>query len=355
MNIKFFEEIFIYITKDCNLSCSYCSQKHTKWYFISEAIIDSFFSKLGDYILNNFYSINIYWWEPFLYKDRLLYLLNKISSLIIFKKKFFKVDISTNGILLNKSFIEKILNLLQNNPYLFINITISLDWDFNNNFINRKMLNSDFNKIVENIFLLKFYQKEYLNLWISLSSVIPLTYENINYFDSLSFLFKLWLKNITFILEQDVNGNFDFIDKEKKINLFKNTMERIKLLKTFIKNFYWDFLVQIVDIWVTPVISLKPNWDIYNIVCPDFFNLSDIKDEFFISNINILESYLDIEKYIFDKNLFSTWNKNYREKIIKRLFYNKKEILHKEFLSLRDICSLYEDPFHLYIKGLEIN
>ncbi len=349
-----FQEIFVFITKDCNLRCSYCSQKHTKWFFISEEVIDDFIDKIFIKIFRNFSRINVYWWEPLLYRDKVLYLIRRISSITLQEKMFFQVEIATNWILFDKSFIDEIEVILRENPYLFISATISIDGNFENNFINRHVPNSVFSALEENIKLWVLRAKEIKNLSVGASVVIPLTYEPIDYIASLKYIFSFWLSKISFILEQDVvlriNPSKDD-NLEKKV--FQQALNKLWMLERIIDKMSDSVFIEIATLGTEPILSLKPNGDIYNIVCPDFFLLDDIRSHFYVWNIDEINNFEEIQEIATREEYFTQWYEKYDSLIFERLFKWKREYLYNKFLQLKDhLAKNKRSKFDEYKKNM---
>jgi len=99
------QELTFIITKECNLNCSYCSQKHMKdipdmKYF--KKIISNF-NKLKLF-LDNFVYIDLFGGEPLLYQEFLKLLIQFLREEESKLNKKFKIRIFTNNLLLIEDF-----------------------------------------------------------------------------------------------------------------------------------------------------------------------------------------------------------------------------------------------------------
>ena len=94
-------ELTFIITKECNLNCSYCSQKHIKdppTLDYLEKLIKNF-EKIKLF-LNDFVYIDLFGGEPLLYQKQLKILIKYLREQEKFLNKKFKIRIFTNGTIL---------------------------------------------------------------------------------------------------------------------------------------------------------------------------------------------------------------------------------------------------------------
>ena len=93
-------ELTFIITKECNLNCEYCSQRHIKDIPDKKYInqLTDNFNKIKLF-LNDFVYIDLFGGEPLLYQNELKYLINFLRDQENKLNKTFKIRVFTNGIL----------------------------------------------------------------------------------------------------------------------------------------------------------------------------------------------------------------------------------------------------------------
>jgi sulfatase maturation enzyme AslB (radical SAM superfamily) len=94
------KELTILLTKECNLNCSYCSQKHIKDKPTKEKLqklIDNF-NKVKLF-LDDFVFIDIFGGEPLLYQDQVKFLIKFLRQQEKELNRIFKIRIFTNGLI----------------------------------------------------------------------------------------------------------------------------------------------------------------------------------------------------------------------------------------------------------------
>lgn len=170
-------QLFLLITQECNLRCKYCvySGEYTNQRVhgknkMSEAVakkaIDNYYEIYLENKKNNYLEkaiINFYGGEPLLEMDLIRTCVEYINSLF---GENVMILMTTNGVLLTEDIISF---LVQNNIY----ITVSLNGDKNENDRMRVTINEEgtFEKIINNLMLIRKYNKEYYEKNINLSGV----------------------------------------------------------------------------------------------------------------------------------------------------------------------------------------
>ncbi|NLI09802.1 MAG: radical SAM protein [Elusimicrobia bacterium] len=206
--------LFIYINTSCNLSCRYCG-----CHFINELIKnpilqeDRFRKALKQFAQRacRYPEFTFYGGEPLIYYEKL----KKYSSLIRSKFPYSRINIFTNGMLLNK----KAADLAEEKN---LNFLISIDGDKKTTDFNRKtfIYPSVYEKILKNLKNFKNFHRFTANMVI--------TPDNVEYWaDNVAHLKKMGFESVNW----DINyaGEWD----KKKINIFSE--ELIKILSSYIK------------------------------------------------------------------------------------------------------------------------
>jgi uncharacterized protein len=171
-------QLAIEVIQSCNLNCTYCIygelyenkfRKHKLEFENTKKILEFLFSiwKKKD-VLNRSIRINYYGGEPLLEFD----LIKDITEFImenqnkIFKNITFTFGLTTNGTLLNK---EKIEYFIENK---FV-IAVSIDGNrYNNSYRVTHTGRDIFDKLVENIEMIRNLNNEYFNIYVHFLSVL---------------------------------------------------------------------------------------------------------------------------------------------------------------------------------------
>lgn len=159
-------EIFVVMTRNCNMKCSYCYQEKESKVISFDAI-----DRLIEFIKENKFisRILLFGGEPYLEIDKMNYFLDKLIELKKETNRTIYVGSISNGIIYNdkvKSFLEKVSN---NFEFYYI---VSIDGNKETHDINRRTLdNKPTYDIVMNT--LKSIEKDIPKVHLSYHSVVP--------------------------------------------------------------------------------------------------------------------------------------------------------------------------------------
>ena len=295
--------ISLFITNNCNLSCSYCIvwdilEWIKKINYIDEEFIVNFMNFISKIQSRNI-NLKIVWWEPLLNKDMLFLLLKELIKQWILNS----IYITTNSIFVDKIFLLKIRNINLNNVIKF---KISFDWPFS---ISRwgVLIN---NKILDKISLIIKI------LWsksLIISSVVSV--------DNFSFFYK----NIKYILLHIKPGELMYALEKgalwdtKTVKVLKK--EYLKLL-LFYKNFKKDTKIDFGEIedlefrpcskWLDHFITYE--WMIYP--CYSYIRKWFLNNKFELSidKIDTEDKYIKLLKWWLDiyKQKYNSWKSKRR-------------------------------------------
>jgi len=174
-NIKQIQELTIIITPDCNLNCSYCTQKHFKYKINLEKIKESL-KKIASKIALNC-KIDFFGGEPTLEIDNINKLIFYIDNLI--PENNFKYRVITNG-LFNKKLFDNINSKLK---FTFSLDILNLDKRISKSeqyfIIKNNILKSIEKKIFKSIHFI--YHDKIVENYIALSNVFNIDYSQISH------------------------------------------------------------------------------------------------------------------------------------------------------------------------------
>lgn len=129
-------ELFINFTRECNLNCSYCFEKHKYNYYMNDDVIDS----LVDFIEENkeMKYFELFGGEPYLALKQLNRFVDGLYKIYEKEKREFHIAVITNGTIYNdevKNIVEKI------KKHFYFYYIVSLDGDKETHDKNRKTYN----------------------------------------------------------------------------------------------------------------------------------------------------------------------------------------------------------------------
>lgn len=239
--LSFPRTVYRELTQVCNLHCIHCYSEGEnvgyKWLWFDEIkwVIDELINKGVEFL-------NIWWGEPLLYKDIFKVLDYAIS-------KWLMIEMTTNGTLLNKNTIERLLS-----TWLKF-IQISLDWstkeiyetirvgsNYNTVINSIKALVENWITVSVNTVLMQPNKKDIFNivnlcesLWVSYYKVSPLM-ETWRWTDPSLQLDKNELKQIYMDLLAYKKQN----NNKMKIIIYQNVLEPVvKNISRMPENHYW--------------------------------------------------------------------------------------------------------------------
>ena len=229
INHLFINNIFIYISENCNLKCDYCYFKDKKGRTLDFDIVKKFIDFLYDNLSSDPKTFIISGGEPLLCWS----LLKKVISHIRKKHDGVSINIQTNGLLLDKS---KIYFLRENN----INLEIGIDGVFDTVHRHRKGTTQPlFDNLISNI---KLGLKKGINISCNMT-VHP--EEAANVYDNFTFLSNLGLKTIDVTPAALINWDHHKVSifKKQYLRVVKDNSGRLYTQEdsTFIKNESMDF------------------------------------------------------------------------------------------------------------------
>jgi len=212
---SFPQNMIVALTNNCNLDCIMCQSKIEKKWNLSEELKQEIINLMP-------YLQNIIWLggEPLLYKD-----LNLLLDLA--QKNGVKQNIVTNGLLLNRQIIEKILNY---------NIVLQISVDAPNKCLYEQIRRGgNFDKLIENLNMLKsviINSKRQYHLTLN-CVILENNYKYLQ--DIVEFAGKFKFNNVSFLIHNQTNKyskeilNFikenlnNYYDIAKKYNITINS------------------------------------------------------------------------------------------------------------------------------------
>lgn len=214
MEIK---NLAIYLSRNCNLSCSYCHYHSTNK---SKTIESSKLLRKIELFLklkNKDKKITFLGGEPLMHEE----LLEKAVKFIRNRDLFIPITVFTNGTLLNKNNIDFFKTY-------FVKLILSVDGDLKDNDAFRKFRKSG-NSVFKCIYKKMVYIKELNNQNISVNMVVsPENAVNLN--KNIAFIYELGFRSIGWNIDLSRNWNRKHIDELKKqiINLELSYLKLIK-------------------------------------------------------------------------------------------------------------------------------
>lgn len=132
-------KLLLYVTNDCNFSCVYCPQVHTKLYMTRETMDNVVFATEDLIKANNYESISISWFggEPLLNLDIIEYGMTAFMKIASEYNLKLYSGITTNGYLLNNKTIRKLFDCK------VLDYQITLDGKEENHNKNRMLKNNN--------------------------------------------------------------------------------------------------------------------------------------------------------------------------------------------------------------------
>ena len=190
--------ITYYIGEECNLACKYCYVRD-QYSYKKDECDDAWLETLVDslFVVRKRYShITLSLsngGEPFLYKNRLKLLINKIKE-NPWQFESIRLGVVTNGVIYD----ESVIDLLEEVDY---SLVISLDGDQYHQDIHRKMINglSIYDAVRHNMSKFLGYKNGKLNIWTI--SIVTNEWKSIK--DSLFSLSQLGIKTAQFRIVRD--------------------------------------------------------------------------------------------------------------------------------------------------------
>ena len=297
------------LSLNCNLDCSFCSQKERRNINRKNLSIENIY-KIIDNLDSNSH-ISFLWWETLIFPN----------IIDIFKKlenKWITYEITTNGIFLEKFIndFKKLNNLTQ------INISIDWYWEVHDNSRWSKWLFKKIINIIPKIIPLKE---------INISTVITESLTDKNLLNLHILLNKLWIKIHKLVYLMNFSEN-DIKKSKEKINslLISAPWNKWKERNsTYKKNFLQKYIL-LNKLWLDINISYEPE-NIFNkkqSFCKQIVKQYRINEKW---NLSICE---------FINNKFSNLINNKFENAINNLQYKelKKEVINNFPLDICKTC-----------------
>lgn len=211
----------IWMTLNCNLSCSYCYENDKKNKIINmETINDTINFINKTYEFDNELYVQFHGGEPLLEFEKIEYITNKLNYSI---NKKIKYSMTTNGTLLT----DEMAQFFTRNEF---DITISIDGNINSHDKNRKYINGDgsFNDVLKNIYILhKYYRNFRLRMTVTRNNIENF-YSNVLYLSNLG--------------EVAINYVIDVYDEWKEEELESYYYQLEQLVNKFKGNKKYDYL-----------------------------------------------------------------------------------------------------------------